>query len=123
MTNAVKVYTDKAIGLLDAAQKNADPEKHRQASLMALSYLRLAQLAEKSERTGIEERRGLKMEPRRQIIIGNNTSDGTLMPRGGHPVCWHFVPALDLFAVTPVRSTSTAAMNAAAAPATTSSRD
>ena len=101
MTNAVKAYTNKAIGLLDAAQKNADPEKHRQASQMALSYLRLAQLAEKDERTDIVERRGPKMESRRQIIIGNNTSEEALIPSGGHPVCWHFVPALDLFAVTP----------------------
>ena len=53
MTNEVKLYTDKAIELLDMAKSSSDPTNHRQASLMALSYLRLAQMAKKNERTDI----------------------------------------------------------------------
>ena len=53
MTNEAKVYTDKAIELLDPAKTGSDPARQRQASLMALSYLRLAQLAQKYERADV----------------------------------------------------------------------
>ena len=46
-------YTQRAIQHLEAAQGTDDPEKQKQALRLALSYLRLAEMAQKNAGTDI----------------------------------------------------------------------